>query len=120
MIAMVAPRRSAGTIKLVTPPTRTRSWTAPPATVLDRTVEAARGSQVEIFQAGVLAHAGAAQPLRQGGIERGGVLAIDEKGEAFLEGQRHQIRLIELRPERIGHGVEVKRVEFLDGLLVHD
>jgi hypothetical protein len=45
-------------------------------------IQAAGGAQVEIFQARILAHAGAAQPLRQRGIERRGVLAIDKEREA--------------------------------------
>src|SRR5215469_10009228 len=57
-----------------------------------RTIQAAGSTQVEIFQARILAHAGAAYPLRQRGIELDGLLPNNDLPEAAVSGQRRHNR----------------------------
>ena len=82
-------------------------------------IEIARCAQIEILDAGRLAHAGPLQPLFELGAEHGGMLQIDEQRQAFLERHCLDIGLGHLRLQGVSHRREPQGVKFFNGLLKH-
>jgi hypothetical protein len=47
------------------------------------------------------------------------MLGIDEKREAFLEGQGRHVGIAELGLEAVGHGLETHGLQLFDGWMDH-
>jgi len=75
-------------------------------------VEIARRAQVEILDAGRLAHAGPLHPLGECCVEHGGMPQIDENGQAFLEGHGGDLGLGHLVPQTVRHRGQSHGVKF--------
>ncbi len=83
----------------------------------DRTIEAARGAQVEILDGGREPELGLAQQPGEAPILADRNLPLDEEGEAVLEGEALDIGHGLLFIECIGHAGEAEFAELGEGLL---
>jgi len=82
-------------------------------------VKAAWRAQIKVLQTGGLTHAGTAQALLEGFVEHGGMLGIDKKRKAFLEGEGRHVGIAELGPEAVGHGLEAHGQQLFDSWIDH-
>jgi hypothetical protein len=83
----------------------------------ERSVEPARGSEVEILDARRHVELGDLEQTRQAPVVPERNLALEEQREPILEGELRRVAHSQLLLERLSHAGEPELVESFDGLL---
>ena len=83
----------------------------------ERAIEPALDAEVHIFDAGRMTEARDLEESREPAVVATELLAVDEEGEAFVEGQGRDLREAGLVSQGLGHAGEPERVQGTEGLL---
>lgn len=82
-----------------------------------RAIEPALDAEVDVFDARRVAEAGDVQEPREPTVVAAELLALEEEGEAVLEGERREVGNPGLLLKGLGHAGEAQRVEERERLL---